>query len=169
MPTREMVLMSIPTATWTTKRLRATSSIMAGTHIMGMRRRGLGSKTQASRWVESCFMCCVMSDGSLDEMVLIFLNGLALIFLNGLVLIFLNGLALTFLNGLAFIFLNGLALIFSNGLAFIFLNGLVLILLNSRTAIGGGWGAMAAKGRHRSKGGCFEPIGILLCARQCIH
>jgi hypothetical protein len=104
---------------------------------MGMRRRGLGSKTQASRWVESCFMCCVMSDGSLDEMVLIFLNGLALIFLNGL--------------------------------AFIFLNGLVLILLNSRTAIGGGWGAMAAKGRHRSKGGCFEPIGILLCARQCIH
>jgi hypothetical protein len=28
---------------------------------------------------------------------------------------------------------------------------------------------MAAKGRHRSKGGCFEPIGILLCARQCIH
>ena len=153
MPTREMVLMSIPTATWTTKRLRATSSIMAGTHIMGMRRRGLGSKTQASRWVESCFMCCVMSDGSLDEMVLIFLNGLALIFLNGLVLIFLNGLALTFLNGLAFIFLNGL----------------VLILLNSRTAIGGGWGAMAAKGRHRSKGGCFEPIGILLCARQCIH
>ena len=137
MPTREMVLMSIPTATWTTKRLRATSSIMAGTHIMGMRRRGLGSKTQASRWVESCFMCCVMSDGSLDEMVLIFLNGLALIFLNGL--------------------------------AFIFLNGLVLILLNSRTAIGGGWGAMAAKGRHRSKGGCFEPIGILLCARQCIH
>ena len=137
MPTREMVLMSIPTATWTTKRLRATSSIMAGTHIMGMRRRGLGSKTQASRWVESCFMCCVMSDGSLDEMVLIFLNGLALIF--------------------------------SNGLAFIFLNGLVLILLNSRTAIGGGWGAMAAKGRHRSKGGCFEPIGILLCARQCIH
>ena len=137
MPTREMVLMSIPTATWTTKRLRATSSIMAGTHIMGMRRRGLGSKTQASRWVESCFMCCVMSDGSLDEMVLIFLNGLALIF--------------------------------SNGLAFIFLNGLVLILLNSRTAIGGGCGAMAAKGRHRSKGGCFEPIGILLCARQCIH
>ena len=169
MPTREMVLMSIPTATWTTKRLRATSSIMAGTHIMGMRRRGLGSKTQASRWVESCFMCCVMSDGSLDEMVLIFLNGLALIFLNGLAFIFLNGLALIFLNGLVLIFLNGLALTFLNGLAFIFLNGLVLILLNSRTAIGGGWGAMAAKGRHRSKGGCFEPIGILLCARQCIH